>query len=83
MTLLSDQAARALYATLESPLGTIWRASHSTDAPMISPALRAEQILYRFRKELGDPELLKIQIRLSPDDPDHEIYLIKQGDDNG
>lgn len=77
MTLLANQAAKALYKALECPTGAVFRAQHSGEVPLITPSLRAQQILYRFRKELDDPDLLKIQIRLSPDDPDHELWLIK------
>ena len=76
MTILADAAAKALYTALESPIGIIIRTYHSSET-LVTPSSRAKQILYRFRKELGDIELLKIQIRFSPTDPDNELWLIK------
>ena len=44
---------------------------------------RAQSMLTRYRKELGNPDYAKIGIRLSPDDPDRELWLIKIDDDAG
>lgn len=73
MTILSDQAAKILYRALEAETGLILHVYGAGAA-----TLRAQQILYRFRKELGDPELKRLQFRLSPRDPDHELWIIKE-----
>jgi len=76
LTILASAAAKALYTALESPVGIIIRTYHQAET-LTTPSFRAKQILYRFRKELGDVELLKIQIRFSPTEPDTELWLIK------
>ena len=45
--------------------------------PMPAPALRAKQILYRFKAENAD--FADIQILLSPDNPNNELWLLKNG----
>lgn len=42
---------------------------------VVTPSLRAKQILYRFKKE--NPDFDAIQIKLSPTNPDLELWLIK------
>jgi len=53
------------------------------DEGATTPSLRARQILYRFRKELNNPEFLDISIRLSKTDPDRKLWLINKGKSNG
>lgn len=72
----AEQAAAVLYRTLECAKGGLFRVYHDPNESIVSPALRVGQILYRFRKEIGDPELMRIQIYLSRHDPDHELWLI-------
>lgn len=67
---LQIAASKVLYAAVAAEVGIVVRTES---------ALRAKAILYRFRQEIGDPILSSIQIRLSPDDPDHELWLIKLG----
>lgn len=40
--------------------------------------IRARATLYRVRKALGDPTLTSLQIRISPDDAAHEIWLLRR-----
>lgn len=76
-TMLGRQAAKALYRALDAEIGVKYRTVHPISTEIIAPSQRARQILYRFRREIGDPSLLSIQIRLSKSDPDHTIYLIR------
>lgn len=39
---------------------------------------RARQCLYRFRKELGDPTFENLQIRVSPNNTEREIWIIRK-----
>lgn len=78
MTALAEQATKILYQALELDLGAVYRVVSDDDSP--SPALRAKQILYRFRSELGDPELKRLQIRLDPHFPDTQLWVIKTDD---
>ena len=77
-TALEITALAALRATADCEVGMIFRVELAQGTEMMTPSLRAKQVLYRFRKELGDERFLKIQIRLSPDDPDNELWLINQ-----
>ena len=45
--------------------------------PSPTPSWRGRQILWRFRQEDNNPLLRQLQIRLSPNDPDNEIWIIK------
>lgn len=38
---------------------------------------RARASLYGFRTKLGDPELATLQIRVSPNDSEQEIWIIR------
>jgi hypothetical protein len=40
-------------------------------------AARARLILYKVRKDVGDVELSSIAIRVSPDDSEHELWLLR------
>jgi hypothetical protein len=42
----------------------------------VSDAPSAKQQLYKERAK--DPSLLGLQLRTSPDDPDHEIWIVKE-----
>jgi hypothetical protein len=42
----------------------------------VSDAPSAKQRLYQERAK--DPSLLGLQLRSSPDDPDHEIWIVKE-----
>lgn len=64
---LEMQALTVLEAAAALPLGLVLRTNDS---------YRARQILYRFRRD--NAALRCIQIRLSPNDPDHELWLIRQ-----
>lgn len=65
-------AASILYQALEAPLGIGLIVRTGTES-----SLRGKAILYRFRREIGDPALMCLQIRLSPDDPEHELWIIR------
>ena len=40
--------------------------------------IKARAKLYGIRKALSDPTLAQLQIRVSPDDPEHEIWLLRR-----
>jgi hypothetical protein len=66
MALLSEMDI--LYQAKSSPLGVVvW----------VSDFVKAQQRLYRARRESGDPELACLQIRRSPYDPDNELWLVR------
>lgn len=70
-TLLAQTARVILAEALGAEVGTIVEVF----APgMVAPALRAKQTLYRFKNENAD--FRNIQIRLSPENPDTELWLL-------
>lgn len=71
MTLLASQAEAILDAATRSDLGIV---VHIPDAT----AFHAKQVLYRFRKELASGAFAHLQIWLSPDDPDHRLWIINR-----
>jgi len=64
----AELALHVLYSAIESPHGIIVRTNDT---------MRARQLLYKFRKDLNDPNLNLLKIRLSPHDTDHELWIIK------
>jgi|HubBroStandDraft_2_1064218.scaffolds.fasta_scaffold437544_2 hypothetical protein len=40
--------------------------------------IRARATLYRVRRTLDDPTLASLQIRVSPDNAEHEIWLVRR-----
>jgi hypothetical protein len=79
-TALELAARDILEAAASSATGIRCRILTPVGIDSVTPTLRAKQVLYRFRRELGDPRYAQIQIRLSPDDPDNELWLIRTGD---
>jgi hypothetical protein len=75
-TALELTALNALTTAADAEVGIIFRVEQAPTVEMVTPSLRAKQMLYRFRKEFGDPRFANIQIRLSPDNPDDELWLI-------
>jgi hypothetical protein len=71
-TLLAAGAFQILSQAAQAETGII--VEITTPVPMIAPALRAKQVLLRFKQENSD--FANIQIRMSPDDPDGELWLI-------
>ena len=80
-TLLELASLAILNACVASDHGIIIKIETRGETDVNTPALRAKQTLYRFRKESGNPEYKNIQIRLSPDNPDTELWLLKQPDE--
>lgn len=76
-TLIEIAALTILDACVQSEHGIIVKVERRETEDVNTPALRAKNILYRFRKDNGNPDYLNIQIRLSPDDPDTELWLLK------
>lgn len=76
-TLIELAALSILDACVASEHGIIVKIERRENEDVNTPSLRAKQILYRFRKDSGNPEYLNIQIRLSPDIPDTELWLLK------
>ena len=72
-TLLELQSDAILRAAAQAEYGIIVRIIMT--ATIVAPTLRAKQVLYAYRRNLG-PDFKAIQIRLSPRDPDHELWLI-------
>ena len=70
-SLLAQTARVILAEALTSEVGIVVE----VQAPgMVAPALRAKQVLYRYKSENSDYR--NIQIRLSPDNPDSELWLV-------
>jgi hypothetical protein len=57
-----------LQAASTSALGIVVRTNNPASA---------RQKLYNFRKDLGDPTFADIHIRVSPDDSEHELWLLR------
>lgn len=75
-TLLAQTARVILAEALGAEVGIVVEVA----APgMVAPALRAKQTLYRFKNENSD--FRNIQIRLSPENPDTELWLINSRED--
>lgn len=73
MTLLRDSVLNILNEAISRETGIVVRVE--SPGGMVTPVLRAKQVLYRFKSENTD--FKNLQIRISPDDPDHELWLIK------
>lgn len=73
MTLLASTAHAILNEALASDYGITVECQSIGDLP--TPSLRAKQILYRFMSDNSD--FANFQIRFSPDDPDNELWIIK------
>ena len=43
-----------------------------------SNAMKTRAALYRARIIIGDSEMKKLQIRVSPDDSEHEVWIIRR-----
>jgi hypothetical protein len=43
----------------------------------VTDTTNAKAKLYQVRKLSGDPDLMALQIRTSPDNPDSELWLVK------
>lgn len=69
MNSLDMQCHTVLLAAASAEVGLVLR----TNDPY-----RARASLYRFRNAIGDAELRGLQIRVSPDDSEHEIWIIRQ-----
>jgi len=58
-----------LSSVLDTPYGIV---VYTNDAH------RARAEIYRVRKLIANPRFYEIQIRVSPDDSEHEIWLIRR-----
>jgi hypothetical protein len=56
------------YAALSARNGVVLSVTDTT---------QAKAKLYQVRKSSGDPDLLGLQIRTSPDNPSEELWLVK------
>jgi hypothetical protein len=74
MSLLLQQATFILEQAVEAKVGIIVRFDFSGDSKL--SLYQVTRYLYKVRKDLGLPF---IQMRASPDSPDNEIWLFKQG----
>lgn len=72
-TLLAQNARQILLQALATEFGLLIRVQ-CADA-MVTPALRARQVLYRFKKE--DSDFDELHFRLDPDDPDNCLWIIR------
>jgi hypothetical protein len=57
-----------LYQALATPYGVVVECNNFN---------LAQQRLYKARREAGDPELARLQIRRSPYRPDAELWLVR------
>ena len=76
MTILRDQAESILRQALAAPVGIQIRVLEEIPGT-VTPSLRVKQILYRFRKEIGDVDLKSLQIWLCPHDPDRRLWIVE------
>lgn len=70
MTPIEHQCASILSAAASAEFGLVLRTN--------DPA-RARALLYKVRKDIGDSEWNKLMIRISPDDSEHELWIIRNG----
>lgn len=82
MTILREQAEKILYGALQVRVGLQVKVLEEGEG-IITPSLRAKQILYRFRQEIGDVELQRLAIHLCPEDPDGRLWITKGAGANG
>ena len=68
-SLLDIQCSAIFAAACSADIGIVVR----TDAP-----LRARQALYKFRQAVADPAYADIHIRVSPNDPEGEIWIMRR-----
>ena len=68
-TMLDLQCHAILTAATSAELGIVV----TTDDP-----IRARASLYKFRSSFPDPSFAEVQIRVSPNDSEREIWLIKK-----
>jgi hypothetical protein len=66
----------ALHLALESRFG-IEILIHDFGEGAIVPAQRVQKIIFRYRHEVGNPELMRLTIDLHPSDPDHKLWIYK------
>lgn len=69
MTPVETQAAMILNTAATAPFGIAVR---------VSNVYVARAVLYRVRKLLGDSALAQLQIRVSPDDAEGELWLVRK-----
>lgn len=80
MTPLELTCLTFLDRCVESAFGIVVRVEEAGAELTVTPALRAKQVLYRMRKELGNPAFENIRIDLSPDDPERELWLLNMAE---
>jgi hypothetical protein len=68
MTPTDMQCLTVLQAAASAAVGLCVRTNNAYKA-------RAE--LYRFRKDFGDPELRALSIRVSPNDSERELWILR------
>lgn len=71
---LDLQCTTILYAASSAELGLVIK----TNDPY-----KARQSFYKVRQTLGDADLAGLQIRVSPNDPEHEIWLLRRAAPTG
>lgn len=76
MTILRDQAESILRQAANARVGIQIRILEEIPGT-VTPSLRVKQTLYRFRREIGDIELMGLKIYLCPHDPDRRLWIIK------
>lgn len=65
-SVLRNQCAEILSQALATEIGLVVRTNDTE---------RAKLAFYKFRKELGETEFRRIQIKFSPTNPDEELWL--------
>lgn len=68
MNAIDTQCLSVLQAAASSAVGLCIRTNN---------AFKARAELYRFRKDFGDPELRSLQIRVSPNDSENELWILR------
>lgn len=79
---MTEEQIRSALAALQAASDSTFGVVVEIDAfgrDINSLSLRAKGILYQVRQDY--PYLKKLQVRVSPDRPDHELWLLKRDED--
>jgi hypothetical protein len=71
------------YLTLDSPLGIMCEAALSAGADAqtgyrigTEDSFQARMLLYKFRSKYPNAKYANLQIRISPDNPEYELWIL-------
>lgn len=70
----------ALTSALAAAADAIYRDAIACETGLIvrtNHVMRAKAMFYTYRKELGNPDYMFIQIRISPTNPETDLWFIR------